>query len=161
MKTFKKCIFFLMFCLMMFGCVESTEEYNDDSDKVKTEKSFLGKDLFEEETTPEEVETTTKKKTEKQKETTAKKETTTEKETTTQEVITRETTTQPPTTDGRKAYAVNMKNGKIHMVGACSATGDGEKAMTNPKYFDTYEEAEQYSRDIKPKLESRKCGNCW
>ena len=88
-------------------------------------------------------------------------ETTTQQETTTQEVITRETTTELPTTGGRKAYAVNMKNGKIHMVGACSATGDGEKAMTSPKYFDTYEEAEQYSRDIKPKLESRKCGNCW
>lgn len=59
------------------------------------------------------------------------------------------------------AYAVNAKNGKIHMVGACSATGNGDGAMTNPVYFNTYEEAETYSISIAPGQDKRKCGNCW
>ena len=59
------------------------------------------------------------------------------------------------------AYAVNGKNGKIHIVGGCSATGTGDKAMTNPVYFNTYEEAEAYSKQIKPNEEKRQCGNCW
>ena len=92
---------------------------------------------------------------------TTQPETTTPQETTTQEVITRETTTEAPTTGGHKNYAVNGKNGKIHMVGACNATGNGKNAMTNPIYFDTYEEAEARSVRIDPKLEKRKCGNCW
>ncbi|MBQ9766732.1 MAG: hypothetical protein IJW37_01325 [Lachnospiraceae bacterium] len=61
----------------------------------------------------------------------------------------------------RLAYAVNMKNGKIHKTGDCAATGTGKSAMTSPKYFSTYEEAEAYSVQIEPRLEKRKCGNCW
>ncbi len=58
-------------------------------------------------------------------------------------------------------YAVNNKNGKIHIVGQCPATGNGENAMNNPSYFGTYEEAEAYSIKIKPKQDKRQCGNCW
>lgn len=58
-------------------------------------------------------------------------------------------------------YAVNGKNGKIHIVGGCSATGTGDNAMKDPVYFNTYEEAEAYSVQIKPNLDKRKCGNCW
>lgn len=62
---------------------------------------------------------------------------------------------------GSGAYAVNSKNGKIHKVGFCNATGNGKQAMTAPVYFDTYEAAEQYSVSHNPKQKSRKCGNCW
>ena len=66
---------------------------------------------------------------------------------------------QPSVTGG--GYAVNAKNGKIHMVGECSATKGGKNAMTEPVYFNTYEEAESYSASIAPNLDQRKCGNCW
>lgn len=59
------------------------------------------------------------------------------------------------------AYAVNPNNGKIHITGQCSATGNGNNAMSNPQYFATYEEAEAYSRQTAPDLEQRQCGNCW
>lgn len=59
------------------------------------------------------------------------------------------------------AYAVNGNNGKIHIVGACPATGDGDNAMKHPVYFDTYEEAESYSSQIAPAQDKRKCGSCW
>ena len=62
---------------------------------------------------------------------------------------------------GSGAYAVNSNNGKIHIVGACSATGSGKNAMKRPVYFDTYEEAESYSVQIAPSQDKRKCGNCW
>ena len=65
------------------------------------------------------------------------------------------------TTEPTGSYAVNGKNGKIHMVGACPATGTGDNAMTMPVYFNTYEEAEDYSISIKASLEERRCGNCW
>lgn len=58
-------------------------------------------------------------------------------------------------------FAVNHKNGKIHKVGSCPATGTGDNAMKEPVYFDTYEEAETYSIQRKPSLEKRKCGNCF
>lgn len=58
------------------------------------------------------------------------------------------------------SYVVNDNNGKIHINGACQATQKGKNAMKNPVYFDTYEEAEQYSISIAPKQEKRKCGNC-
>lgn len=58
-------------------------------------------------------------------------------------------------------YAVNAGNGKIHIVGACAATGDGEGAMKHPVYFDTYEEAESYAMETAPEAEQRRCGNCW
>lgn len=64
-----------------------------------------------------------------------------------------------PTVSG--SFAVNGKNGKIHMVGVCAATGTGDSAMTNPVYFNTYEEAEAYSVSNFPSLDNRKCGNCW
>ena len=69
---------------------------------------------------------------------------------------------QPPAApaDGG-AYAVNSKNGKIHITGACSATGNGNNAMTAPVYFGTYEEAESYSIQIAPSQDKRQCGNCW
>lgn len=59
------------------------------------------------------------------------------------------------------AYAVNGRNGKIHKVGECPATGSGKGAMKEPIYFDTYEEAEEKSIEIDKGLEKRKCGNCW
>ena len=68
---------------------------------------------------------------------------------------------QPAPAPSGGSYAVNAKNGKIHIVGGCSATGTGDKAMTNPVYFNTYEEAEAYSKQIKPNEEKRQCGNCW
>ena len=61
----------------------------------------------------------------------------------------------------RGAYAVNSKNGKIHITGKCSATGNGSNAMKAPVYFGTYEEAEAYSIKIAPSKDDRKCGNCW
>ena len=60
-----------------------------------------------------------------------------------------------------ETYAVNSRNGKIHMVGACPATGSGDDAMTRPVYFATYEEAEAYSAAIEPDSENRKCKSCW
>ena len=62
---------------------------------------------------------------------------------------------------GSGSYAVNSNNGKIHIVGACSATGSGKNAMKRPVYFGTYEEAESYSVQIAPAQDKRKCGNCW
>lgn len=59
------------------------------------------------------------------------------------------------------AYAVNSKNGKIHITGKCSATGNGSNAMKVPVYFDTYEEAEAFSIRIAPSQDKRQCGNCW
>lgn len=58
-------------------------------------------------------------------------------------------------------FAVNGKNGKIHIVGACTATGNGDGAMTKPVYFNTYEEAEAHSIQIAPNQNKRRCGNCW
>lgn len=70
-------------------------------------------------------------------------------------------TQQPASAAGSGAYAVNARNGKIHIVGACPATGSSSKAMSEPVYFDTYEEAEAYSTAIAPGENKRKCGNCW
>ncbi len=58
-------------------------------------------------------------------------------------------------------YAVNSKNGKIHIVGECPATGTGDNAMTSPVYFNTYEEALAYSMQIAPGQDKRECGNCY
>lgn len=58
-------------------------------------------------------------------------------------------------------YAVNSNNGKIHMVGSCPATGDGDSAMKHPVYFDTYEEAEAFSVQTAPSQDKRRCGNCF
>ena len=70
---------------------------------------------------------------------------------------------QPPmaTPSDSGAYAVNSKNGKIHLTGKCSATGNGNNAMKAPVYFDTYEEAEAYSVKIAPSQDKRQCGSCW
>lgn len=68
---------------------------------------------------------------------------------------------QDNVTSSQGTYAVNGKNGKIHMVGGCYATGDSSRAMTDPIYFDTYEEALSYSQSIAPNLDDRNCGNCW
>lgn len=90
--------------------------------------------------------------------------TTTEKQTTTEDQTTTEqptTSQEVETTSAKGKYAVNMNNGKIHIVGECSATGDGEHAMNHPVYFDTYEEAEEYSIQIAPNQKKRQCGNCW
>jgi DNA-entry nuclease len=67
---------------------------------------------------------------------------------------------QTPSTSTSK-YAVNAKNGKIHIVGACPATKEGDNAMKEPVYFDTYEDAEAYSISIAPSQDKRNCGNCW
>ena len=66
-----------------------------------------------------------------------------------------------PAPQNSGSFAVNAKNGKIHIVGACPATGTGDNAMTEPVYFATYEEAEAYSIQVKPSQKKRKCGNCW
>lgn len=66
---------------------------------------------------------------------------------------------QPPADSG--TYAVNSKNGKIHITGKCPATGNGSSAMKAPVYFGTYGEAESYSVQIAPSQDKRKCGNCW
>lgn len=59
-------------------------------------------------------------------------------------------------------YAVNDKNGKIHAVGECIATtGSGNQLMVQPVFFDTLEEAEDYSKQYHPQQEKRRCGNCW
>lgn len=68
---------------------------------------------------------------------------------------------QPSDTSSKGAYAVNEKNGKIHKVGACYATGESNRAMTDAVYFDTYEEALSYSQSIVPDAAKRECGNCW
>lgn len=73
----------------------------------------------------------------------------------------REETKQQPGVVPQGYYAVNRKNGKIHIVGQCPATGNGEDAMKEPHYYPTYEEAESYSIRIAPNQEKRKCGNCW
>lgn len=61
----------------------------------------------------------------------------------------------------QQKYAVNSDNGKIHIVGACPATSSGDNAMKQAAYFDTYDEAEEYSNEIAPSQKKRKCGNCW
>lgn len=58
-------------------------------------------------------------------------------------------------------FAVNGKNGKIHIVGACPATGIGKNSMKEPVYFGTFEEAEAYSIQYYPDQDKRKCGNCY
>lgn len=58
-------------------------------------------------------------------------------------------------------FAVNGRNGKIHIVGACSATGNGKQAMKQPEYFIAFEEAESYSMQFHPEQNKRKCENCW
>ena len=70
-------------------------------------------------------------------------------------------TPEPQSPADSGAYAVNNKNGKIHITGKCPATGNGSNAMKDPGYFGTYEEAESYSIQIAPSLDKRKCGNCW
>ena len=59
------------------------------------------------------------------------------------------------------SFAVNGKNGKIHIVGKCAATGNGDSAMEQPVYFNTYEEAEAYSVQYHSGQKKRQCGNCW
>ncbi|MBP3602793.1 MAG: hypothetical protein J6J79_01440 [Lachnospiraceae bacterium] len=84
--------------------------------------------------------------------------TTTETQNVTEEVATQADNANPANSGN---YAVNNKNGKIHIVGECSATKNGKNAMEEPIYFDTYEAAENYSVQIKPNEKKRKCGNCW
>ncbi len=60
-----------------------------------------------------------------------------------------------------KNYVVNGNNGKIHIVGICSATRNEANAMSVAVYFETYEEALEYSKQLAPNLEKRDCGNCW
>lgn len=38
------------------------------------------------------------------------------------------------------AYAVNSNNGKIHITGACPATGSGRNAMKDLVYFGIYDD---------------------
>ena len=59
--------------------------------------------------------------------------------------------------DGENLFCYeNTKNAT-----ACPATGNGDSAMTDPVYFNTYEEAESYSISIAPNQSKRKCGNCY
>lgn len=68
---------------------------------------------------------------------------------------------QTPALSGNGSYVVNRNNGKIHINGACPATGSGSGAMKHPVYFATYEEAKAYSEQIAPSQKKRQCGNCW
>ena len=70
-----------------------------------------------------------------------------------------ETTSESESVTGN--YAVNSRNGKIHIVGVCPATGNGDDAMTSPVHFATYDEAEAYSIQVEPGQDKRKCGNCY
>lgn len=58
-------------------------------------------------------------------------------------------------------YAVNGKNGKIHIIGDCSATGNDSNAMKEPIYCETYEEALAISERVAPNQSKRNCGNCY
>ena len=68
---------------------------------------------------------------------------------------------QPAAPAESGSYAVNGKNGKIHIVGGCAATGNSKNAMSQPVYFDTYEEAAAYSASIESEESERNCKNCW
>jgi DNA-entry nuclease len=72
-----------------------------------------------------------------------------------------ESVQQDEETTATGIYAVNANNGKIHIVGACSATKSGSNSMKNPVYFDTYEEALAYSEKVAPSQSKRNCGSCW
>ena len=77
-------------------------------------------------------------------------------------VIQKELVEEVPVQQNRGSFAVNNKNGKIHIVGSCNATEIGNKnAMKEPIYFNTYEEAESYSRQTHLEQEKIRCGNCW
>ncbi len=79
----------------------------------------------------------------------------------TPQAVTTSNTSTNSVTETKGAYAVNGNNGKIHIVGECSATGSGKNAMNNPVFFDTFDQAEQHSIAIAPSQDKRKCGNCW
>ncbi len=68
---------------------------------------------------------------------------------------------EPEIPEVKGKYAVNGRNGKIHIVGDCSATGTGANAMKEPVYFETYDKAEMYSQNMFPEQNKIKCGNCW
>jgi DNA-entry nuclease len=72
-----------------------------------------------------------------------------------------ESVQQDEETTATGIYAVNANNGKIHIIGACSATKSGSNSMKNPVYFDTYEEALAYSERVAPSQSKRNCGSCW
>lgn len=58
-------------------------------------------------------------------------------------------------------YAVNSKNGKIHIKGSCPATSDESQAMSAPVFFTSETDAVSFSEQIAPDTENRFCGNCW
>ena len=69
---------------------------------------------------------------------------------------------QSAVTQTSGSFVVNGKNGKIHIVGACSATKAGSKSfMKEPVYFDSYEKALEWSRANHPGQDKPKCGNCY
>ena len=82
-------------------------------------------------------------------------------ETTSDSVISDENNNAESIAEPELKYAVNNKNGKIHIIGECAATGTGKSAMKEPVYFATYEEALAYSEKIEPGEDKRQCGNCW
>lgn len=61
-----------------------------------------------------------------------------------------------PDTSGYQ-FMVNKGNGKIHKI-SCSAVSSTSEA--NRVFFNTYEEAEDYSLSIKPDAEKINCGTC-
>lgn len=85
----------------------------------------------------------------------------TQTETESHTALTKESQPAADTVADSGTYAVNSNNGKIHITGACQATGNGDNAMKHPVYFDTYEEAESYSIQIAPSQDKRRCGSCW
>lgn len=82
-------------------------------------------------------------------------------EATSDSVISDENNNAESITEPELKYVVNNKNGKIHIIGECAATGTGKSAMKEPVYFATYEEALAYSEKIEPGEDKRQCGNCW
>lgn len=64
--------------------------------------------------------------------------------------------TAPVATSASGGFVVNGKNGKIHKVGGCT-----KPPTDDPRYCQTYEEAEAISISVAPNESKRRCGNCY
>lgn len=67
-----------------------------------------------------------------------------------------EPVTAPVATGATGGFVVNGKNGKIHKVGGCT-----KPPTDDPRYCQTYEEAEAISISVAPNESKRRCGNCY
>lgn len=148
---------------------DDTEITNEGDDVIEEEtENDSGVDAETDKNTDVEQENTDENKSETDDEVDSNKETESEEESTSNENAgdTTDNVNNGNEQSGNNSnqeykYAVNNKNGKIHIIGGCSATGDGDNAMTDASYFYTYEEALAYSETIAPDQKKRDCGNCW